>query len=147
MSHMKIFLASDHAGFALKEELRGFLLGLGYEVADMGAHRFDKNDDYPDFVRPVAERIAKEQDAFGIILGGSGEGEAMAANRMPGVRAAVWYGKNDRIITLSREHNNANMLSIGARFVSIDEAKQATKLWLETPFSHEPRHQRRIDKI
>ncbi len=144
---MKIYLASDHAGFDLKEEIRRFLVEQGHDVVDFGANRKTNDDDYPDFVRPVAERVANEEGSFGIVFGGSGQGEAMAANRVPGVRAAVWYGKNDRIVTLSREHNDANILSVGARFVSTEETKRAIKLWLETLFSHDPRHQRRIDKI
>ena len=145
---MKIFIGSDHAGFQLKEEIRHFLLEQDYTVADMGPNRFNKDDDYPDFVRPVAEAVAKDPEhARGIVFGGSGQGEAMVANRFTGVRAAVWYGKNDRILTLSREHNNANILAVGARFVSIEEAKQGILLWLTTPFSQEDRHTRRIDKI
>lgn len=145
---MKLYLASDHAGFALKEELRGFLLGIGHEVVDMGANRYDEKDDYPDFALPVARKVAEDPaHTRGIVLGGSGEGEAMVANRIKGVRAVVWYGKNERIITLSREHNNANILSIGARFVSAEEAKQAVKLWLETPFSEDARHVRRLAKM
>lgn len=145
---MKIYLGSDHAGFRLKEEIRHFLVAEGYNVTDLGANRESRDDDYPDFVHPVAEKVSEDPDnRWGIILGGSGEGEAIVANRYKGVRAAVWYGKNDRIITLSREHNDANVLAIGARFVSAEEAKLAIQLWLTTPFSHDPRHQRRIDKI
>lgn len=144
---MKIYLASDHAGFKLKEEIRHFLVEEGYNVADLGPNREAPDDDYPDYIRPVAERVSLETGAVGIVFGGSGQGEAMVANRFSGVRAAVWYGKNERIITLSREHNDANILSIGARFVSTDDAKHAIRLWLTTPFSHEPRHERRIDKI
>ena len=114
----------------------------------MGANRYDEKDDYPDFVLPVAQNVAKDSARTrGIVLGGSGEGEAMAANRIRGVRAAVWYGKNDRIITLSREHNDTNVLAIGARFVDIEEAKHAVKLWLETPFSQDARHVRRLAKL
>ena len=144
---MKIYLAADHAGFQLKEEIRHFLVGEGHDVADLGANREAPDDDYPDFVRPVARHIADEPETRGIVFGGSGQGEAMVANRIPGVRAAVWYGKNDRILTLSREHNNANVLAIGARFVSTEEAKRGIQLWLSTSFSSEPRHKRRIDKI
>ncbi len=144
---MTIYLASDHAGFPLKEELRQYLVASGHAVLDLGANRLNKDDDYPDFIRLVAERVSNEKDARGIVFGGSGEGEAIVANRFRGVRAAVWYGKNDRIITLSREHNNANILSIGARFVSSEEAKNAVELWLKTPFSFDERHVRRIDKI
>lgn len=145
---MKIYLGADHAGFHLKEQLRGYLLDLGYEVVDMGANRYDEKDDYPDFVLPVAEKVAEDPDhARGVVLGGSGEGEAMAANRFPEVRAAVWYGKNERILTLSREHNNANVLAIGARFVTDEEARKAVELWLRTPFPEEERHTRRLHKF
>ena len=144
---MKIYVGADHAGFKLKEEIRHFLVGLGYEMVDFGANRETPDDDYSDFVRPVAEHVTKEDGVRGIVFGGSGQGEAMVANRFPGVRAAVWYGKNDRILMLSREHNDANVLAIGARFVSTEEAKRGIQLWLETPFSHDPRHERRIDKI
>lgn len=144
---MKIYLGADHAGFKLKEDIRHFLVETGYEVADLGPNREVPDDDYPDYIRPVAERVAHEKGAVGVVFGGSGEGEAMVANRFSGVRAAVWYGKNDRIVALSREHNDANILSVGARFVSTEEAKHAIQLWLTTPFTYEPRHERRIDKI
>lgn len=144
---MKIYLGSDHAGFKLKEDIRHFLVAGGYKVTDLGANRETRDDDYPDFVRPVAEHVSHEEDARGVIFGGSGQGEAMVANRVPGVRAAVWYGKNDKILALSREHNDANVLAVGARFVSTEEAKQGIKLWLEIPYSYDERHQRRIDKI
>ena len=145
---MIIYLGTDHAGFKLKESLKTYLAGLGYEVEDFGAFEYDPNDDYPDFIRSVAEAVAKNPDEDrGIILGGSGQGEAMVANRFPGIRAAVFYGGPQDIIKLSREHNNANILSLGARFLSEEQAKQAVKLWLETSFSNEERHIRRIKKI
>ena len=120
---------------------------LGHEVEDMGAFELEKDDDYPDFIRPVADAVASNSESFGIILGGSGEGEEMVANKVPGVRAAEYYGGNLDIIKLAREHNNANILSLGARFVKEDEAKQAVKLFLGTQFSNDPRHVRRIEKI
>jgi len=144
---MKIYIGSDHAGFELKGKLITFLKELGHEVEDKGAFKFDPNDDYPDFVRPVAEEISKNPKARGIVLGGSGEGEAMLTDRYRGVRTAVWYGGSKEIIKLSREHNDANILSIGARFVTETEAKLAVEEWLETPFSKEERHSRRIHKI
>jgi ribose 5-phosphate isomerase B len=143
----KIYLGADHAGFDLKEEIRRFLVEQGYDVADVGANRKTYDDDYPDYMRPVAEQVAGDKGSRGILFGGSGQGEAMVANRISGARAAVWYGKNDKIVALSREHNDANILSIGARFVSTEEAKRAVALWLETPFSYDPRHERRVDKI
>jgi len=144
---MKIFIGTDHAGFELKQALVSYLKELGYEVEDMGAYELDSEDDYPDFIAPVAKAVAKDSKAKGIILGGSGQGEAIAANRFRGVRAAVYYGGILNIVRLSREHNDANILSLGARFISEDEAKEAVKLWLETEFSGEERHLRRIEKI
>lgn len=145
---MKIFIGSDHAGFELKQKLIAFIESRGHEILDKGAFSLDEHDDYPDFVVPVARAVAEDRDgARGIILGGSGQGEAIAANRVKGVRAVVYYSGNEDIIKLSREHNDANILSIGARFVSEDEAKTAVELWLETKFSNDERHIRRIKKI
>ncbi|XLQ19896.1 MAG: RpiB/LacA/LacB family sugar-phosphate isomerase [Candidatus Moraniibacteriota bacterium] len=144
---MKIYLGTDHAGYDLKEQLKIFLTEeLNFEVVDFGADSFDKNDDYPDFIKPVAEVVADSEN-LGIILGGSGQGEAIVANRTSGIRCAVYYGGPKEIITLSKEHNNANVLSLGARFLSIEDAKDSVKLWLETKFSEEERHVRRIAKI
>lgn len=144
---MKIYIGGDHAGFGLKEELKAFLQKLGYEIEDRGPYKYDPQDDYPDFVRPVAQAVSSEKDSLGIIIGGSGQGEAMVANRIKGARAAVYYGGPEEIIKLSKEHNNANILSLGARFLEAEQAKKAVKLWLETPFSGEERHKRRIEKI
>ncbi len=152
---MKVIFASDHAGFTLKEILRAHVATLGYEVEDMGAHMYDVEDDYPDVIRPAAKRVAElGSEALGIILGGSGQGEAIIANRVPGIRAVVYYGAPAHghghgadIIVLSREHNDANVLSLGARFLSEDDAKDAVTLWLETKFSSDERHVRRIAKI
>lgn len=146
-----IYIASDHAGFELKEKLKIFLKELGYEIEDFGNFVYDENDDYPDFVRQVADVVAKNSgQSRGIVIGGSGQGEAMVANRINGIRAAVYYGepKTDfGLIRLSREHNDANILSLGARFLTEEEAKNAVKLWLETKFTNEERHIRRIKKI
>ena len=148
---MKIYLGSDHAGFALKEKVKQFLEKGGYEVADLGAFSLNEQDDYPDFIVPVAKAVAHDliegKESRGIVFGGSGQGEAMAANRTDGVRAAVYYGGPKEIVKLSRQHNNANILSLGARFVSDAEALEAVKLWLETPFSGDDRHIRRIMKF
>jgi ribose 5-phosphate isomerase B len=145
---MKIFIGSDHAGYKLKQDIKLYLASLGNEVFDKGASEFDEKDDYPDLVAPVAREISKDpKGAKGIILGKSGQGEAMVANRFPNVRAVVYYGGEKKILTLSREHNNANVLSLGADFLSPEEAKEAVKLWLATVFSQEERHRRRIDKI
>ena len=142
----KIILATDHAGFELKEAIKAHLQKEGYEIDDCGALEFDKQDDYPDFIIPAAEKVAKE-NAYGIIMGGSGQGEALAANKVKGARAALYYGYNKDILTLSKEHNNANILSLGARFLKEDEAIEAVTLWLNAKFSDEERHVRRIKKI
>ncbi|MBU2218962.1 RpiB/LacA/LacB family sugar-phosphate isomerase [Patescibacteria group bacterium] len=145
---MKIFLGTDHAGFKLKEKLKAYLIELGYEIQDMGNFIYDEQDDYPDFIPLVAGKVAEDPEhSRGIVLGGSGQGEAMVANRIKGVRAAVVYNYNEDIVKLSREHNDANILSLGARFLSEEEAKKIVKLWLETPFSNEERHKRRICKL
>lgn len=145
---MNLLIASDHAGFELKEKLKVYLAEIGYSAKDFGALSYDENDDYPDFILPLAEEIAKDpENSKGIVLGGSGQGEAMAANRIKGCRAVVYYGGNLDIIKLSRQHNDANVLSLGARFLTEEEAKAAVKLWLETLFSNEERHSRRLKKF
>ena len=144
---MKIFVGSDHAGFQLKEQLIPFLKELGHEIEDKGALEYNEKDDYPDFIIPVAKEISNNPEARGIVLGGSGQGEAMVANRFKNIRAAVWYGGNREPLRLSREHNNANILSIGARLIGEDGVFEAIKLWLETPFSRDERHIRRLAKI
>lgn len=143
----RIYIGSDHAGFELKEKLKVYLVEQGHNVEDRGPFSFDAGDDYPDFVFLVAKSVAQEPETRGIIIGKSGQGEAMVANRIKGVRASVYYGGSTEILKLSREHNDANILSLAAGFLSDDEAKQAVKLWLETPFSNEPRHARRIKKL
>lgn len=141
----KIYIGTDHAGFELKEELVKFLKNLSYEVEDKGAYKFDEADDYPDFIFPVAEAVSQNEDSKGIVIGGSGQGEAMVANKVKDIRAAVVY--DEYSAKMSREHNDANVMSLGARTVSVEEAKKLVKLWLGTPFSGEERHQRRINKI
>ena len=145
---MKIYIASDHAGYELKEKLIDYLIAEnGNEIIDKGAFEYNEKDDYPDFVSKVAQKISENPEAKGIILGGSGQGEAITANRFKGVRAVVYYGGDEKIIELSRQHNDANILSLGARFLSEDEAKNAVKKWLSTDFSEGDRHIRRIKKI
>ncbi len=164
---MKIFIGADHAGFELKEKLEIYLggLGLGYEVINCGATTYDPDDDYTDFCFQVAENVAGKgnEGSFGIIIGGSGQGEAMSANRLNGARAAVFYGQvipkeaidvrgeksvdSFEIIKLARMHNDANILSIGARFATEDEAKFAIELFLKTEFSGDERHARRVKKL
>jgi ribose 5-phosphate isomerase B len=150
-----IYFGTDHAGFELKEVLVTIVQELGYDVEDLGAHEYNEGDDYPDFIAPVAENVSQDpENNLGIILGGSGQGEAIVANRFPGVRAVVFNcpsecrATNDpNEIELTREHNQANVLSLGARFLSEEQAKQAVKKWLETPAESDPRHVRRLEKI
>lgn len=149
---MKIVFAADHAGFALKEKLVPFIEGLGFEVEDVGAEELNQDDDYPDFVSKAAQLVSKDpENTKAIILGGSGQGEAIVANRFPNVRAVVFYGAPETseldIITLSREHNDANVLSLGARFLQEDDAREAIQAWLDTSFSEDERHIRRNKKI
>ncbi len=145
---MKIYFAADHAGFEMKDNLIPVVKKLGYEVEDCGAFVFNKEDDYPDFIKKAAEAVSKDPEGSkAIILGGSGQGEDMVADKFPNIRSAEYYGGNLEIIKLSREHNDANVLSLGARFLTFDEASEAVELWLKTEFSGEERHKRRIDKI
>lgn len=160
----KIYIASDHAGYDLKERLNEYLRELHYEVEDFGPFVFDPNDDYPDFVSKVAEAVARNpENSRGFVMGGGGQGEATVCNRVRGVRAAVFYGPRKAVskvdiagresadpyegVRLAREHNNANVLSLAARFVTSEEAEKAVKIFLETGFSGDERHLRRIKKI
>lgn len=153
MNKQRLILASDHAGFKLKEVIKLFLQGIGYEVQDVGAFEYKEDDDYPKYMTKAAMEVSKDLtgEKKAILFGGSGQGEAIVANRFPGVRAIVWYGggftSDTDIIKLSREHNDANVLSIGAHFVSEEEVKGAVVNWLETPFSNDERHIRRIKEI
>lgn len=143
----QIFLASDHAGFALKGALATHLQSKGYTVEDMGPHEYIEGDDYPDYCIPIAKKVAQNKDTFGIVVGMSGQGEAMACNRVRGARAVVYYGGESEVLTLSRQHNNANILSLGAKFFSEEDAAKAVEMWLATPFSGDERHIRRIEKL
>ena len=147
LNHMKVYIGTDHAGYELKETIKAYLQESGLEVVDKGAFEYNPEDDYPDFIIPTAEAVAADPESLGIVLGGSGEGEEMAANKVEGIRAAEYYGGATDIVKLSREHNNANILSLGARFITEAQAKEAVKVFLETPFSGEERHIRRIEKI
>ena len=159
----KIYIGADHVGFEIKEKLMDYLINQGYEVADKGAFVFNKHDDYPDFIKPLAEAVAEDSKARGIIIGGSGFGEAICANRVKGSRALVFYGpmlpeiavdiegrkSNDpyEIIKLARLHNDANIISFGVRFITEEQMKEAIKVFLETKFSGDERHIRRIKKL
>lgn len=147
---MKIYLATDHAGFSLKEEVKHYLEEEGKEVYDCGALTLEEGDDYPPYMSDVAKHVqhdALHDPAIAIIFGGSGQGEAIVANRYRHVRAIVYAGGNLELVKLGREHNDANVLSIGARFVTFSEAKQAIELFMGTLFSHEERHADRIIQI
>lgn len=144
----KIIIGSDHAGFETKQALVPFLESLGYEVKDCGPAEYNPTDDYPDYISPVAYEVSKHAGTIkGIVLGASGQGEAIVANKYPHVRAVVYYGHQLEIVELSRLHNDANILSLGAKFINIEDAKTAVKLWLETSFSEEDRHKRRLEEI
>ncbi len=151
---MQIVLATDHAGFELKEYLKGVLLKKGYHVDDVGAHEYQPADDYPDYIALAAQKVSSDPDNVrAIILGGSGQGEAIVANRFPHVRAVVYYGEpsggdeGGDLIALTRTHNNANILSLGARFLDKHRTEVAILRWLETEYLSEERHVRRISKI
>ena len=139
---MRVHIATDHAGFELKEHLVKVLRDAGYEVIDHGAATYDPNDDYPQMCIEAAEGVVSDPGSLGVVIGGSGNGEQMAANLVKGVRAAlVW---NEDIAVLAREHNNANVIAVGARQHSKEDATRFVLTFLETPFSEDERHRRRI---
>lgn len=160
---MQIHLGADHGGFKLKEQIKEWLTVEGHEVVDHGAHELNMSDDYVDFIFPAAHAVADDSNSVGLIFGGSGQGEAMAANRVKGVRAALYYGpavpimavdaegrmSDDayEILKLTRVHNHSNVLSIGVRFVSFEEAKKAIQIWLSEPYGEQERHMRRIREL
>lgn len=148
--HMNIYLASDHAGFELKKHILEIVKELGHTVIDVGPEVLNPEDDYPDFIAPCATRVAGEKGSMGIVFGWSGNGESMVANRQKGIRCATFYGPSSSgydIVSLAREHNDANMLSIGAHFVTNEQAQEAAKVFLSTNFSGDERHVRRIAKF
>ena len=155
---MKVYLAADHGGFELKDKLIPFVQSLGHEAEDCGAFTYDKNDDYPVFIQAAARKVGADVqngiDSRAVIIGGSGQGEAFAANRVKGVRAVVYYGEPVRkqvdadgqeidMITSTRDHNDSNVLSLGGRFLTEEEVKSAVERWLAAPFSGNERHSRR----
>ena len=145
---MTIFLASDHAGFFLKEKIKAHVNLAGYMAVDCGAYTENPTDDYPDFISKAAEMVSKNPtEDKAIVFGASGQGEDIVANKFPHVRSAVYYGGSLDIVRLSREHNDANVLSLGAKFVDEEQAYGAVDLWLTTAFSGEERHVRRIAEI
>lgn len=139
---MRVHIGTDHAAFDLKEFLVKELAALGYEVVDHGAKTYDAQDDYPTYILPAAEAVVAEPGSLGIVLGGSGNGEAIAANKVRGIRCAL--GHSIETARLGREHNNANVLALGGRMQSLEVGLEMAKVFLSTPFSHDPRHERRI---
>lgn len=142
---MRVHIGGDHAAYELQRALVAWLGEQGHDVVDHGAKEYDDLDDYPVFVLRAAEGVAAEPDSLGVVLGGSGNGEQMAANKVKGVRAALCY--NAELAQLARQHNNAQIISIGGRFTTVDEAKEMVQVFLATPFSGAERHQRRIDMV
>jgi ribose 5-phosphate isomerase B len=142
---MKIYLATDHAGFELKEKIKTYLLEKKYAVEDCGALEFISGDDYPDLIKAAALKVAQNFGSLGIIFGKSGAGEAIVANKVIGIRAIM--GFNEENVRLAREHNDANILSLGSEFISAEKARKLVEVFLGTPFSNEERHVRRIEKI
>ncbi|TQJ51450.1 ribose-5-phosphate isomerase [Phycicoccus sp. SLBN-51] len=142
---MRVHIGGDHAAYELLGELVSFLEEEGHEVTNHGPHDYDAQDDYPVFCLRTAEAVAADPGSLGIVLGGSGNGEQMAANKVAGIRAALCY--NEELARLAREHNNALVLSIGARMNSADEARAMVRVFLGTEYSGETRHQRRIDML
>jgi ribose 5-phosphate isomerase B len=142
---MRVYLGSDHAGYELKNHLVEWLKANGHEPVDCGPHIYDAVDDYPPFCLRAAVRTAADPEALGIVIGGSGNGEQIAANKVRGVRAALAW--SEQTASLAREHNDANVLSIGGRMHTREEATKFVEVFLATPYSHEERHQRRIDML
>ena len=145
MTGMRVYLGSDHAGFELKAALSRHLTEAGHEVTDCGPAVYADGDDYPPYCIDTAERTVADPGSLGIVIGGSGNGEQIAANKVKGVRAALAY--NVETATLARQHNDANVLGLGARMHATDEAISIADTFVNTPFSNEPRHQRRIDLV
>ena len=142
---MRVYIGSDHAGFELKSALIERITGLGHEPVDCGVHTYDPADDYPPPCFDTAERTVGDPGSLGVVIGGSGNGEQIAANKVVGVRCALAWSVETA--TLARQHNNANVVGIGARMHTTDEAATFLEAFLSTPFSTEPRHQRRIDML
>jgi ribose 5-phosphate isomerase B len=139
---MRVHIGGDHAAYDLLGELVSFLQAEGHEVTNHGPHAYDEDDDYPVFVLRAAQAVAADADSLGVVLGGSGNGEQMAANKVPGIRAALCH--SEQLATLAREHNDAQVISIGARMSTVADAKAMVRTFLATPFSGAERHARRI---
>ncbi len=142
---MRIHIAADHAGFELKAHLVEHLRAAGHDVTDHGAHAYDPEDDYPSVCFAAAEAVVAEPGSLGVVIGGSGNGEQIAANKVTGVRAALAW--NTTTARLGRQHNDANVVAVGGRQHSVDEAVEIVDAFLAEPFSGDARHQRRIDQL
>jgi ribose 5-phosphate isomerase B len=142
---VRVYLGSDHAGFELKAALVAALEQAGHEPVDCGPDSYDADDDYPVYVLRAAERVIGDPGSLGIVIGGSGNGEQIAANKVAGIRAALAW--TTETATLARQHNDANVLSLGARQYEISEAVGFALTFVETPFSHDPRHIRRLAMV
>ncbi|NLU66388.1 ribose-5-phosphate isomerase [Streptomyces sp. HNM0574] len=142
---MRVYLGSDHAGYELKNHLVDWLKSAGHEPVDCGPHIYDADDDYPPFCLRAAERTVADGEALGIVIGGSGNGEQIAANKVKGARCALAW--SEETAALGREHNNANLVSIGARMHTTDEAVKFVETFLKTPYSEGERHTRRIEML
>lgn len=143
-----IYLASDHRGYEMKEKIKHWLDEWKMEYEDLGPFEYDPKDDYPDFVSRVGEKVSADPDkSFGIVLGHTGQGEAIVANKYKHVRAVVYYGKLLDMVKLTKEHNHANVISLSATYTTEGEMKEAIKVWLATPFTFEERHVRRLEEI
>ena len=140
-----LYIAADHGGYPLKEELKRFLIEEGYEVVDLGADELDLADDYPDYALKLAEQVAQDEEAGGILICGTGQGMCLAANKVAGIRAAMVY--NDFTAKDAADHLNANVICLGGRVTDAETAKKAVKIWLETEFLEEERHTRRLRKV
>ncbi len=140
-----VYIGADHAGYGLKEEVKNILKDLHYKVVDLGNKKLEPNDDYPDFAYAVAKKVSEEKNSFGILACGSAAGMCIAANKVHGIRAVVVHDINEAKLT--KEHNNANILCLSGWNLSKTNAKKIIQTWLETPFSMEERHRRRVDKI
>jgi ribose 5-phosphate isomerase B len=160
---MKVYLATDHAGLVIKNKIVEYLKSLGFEAIDCGPFEYNKDDDYPDLISKAAQNVSENPETFGIVFGGSGQGEAIVANKFKNVRCALFYSEaipveaiditgnkstdSYEMLKLTRVHNNSNMLSLGIRFLTEEQILKAIKIFLESPFPGDERHQRRIDKI
>lgn len=142
---MRVHIGGDHAAYEMQRDLVAWLDAQGHDVVDHGPTGYDAQDDYPVFVLRAAQAVAEDQDSLGIVLGGSGNGEQMAANKVPGIRAGLAY--NPELARLTREHNDARVVAIGARMHTQEEARAIVEAFLATPFSGDERHQRRIDMM